>query len=200
MEDGHGVFDGRLRSHALDGLDDDSLGLFVGSHLGLFDNLIDVCRGLSLGFIFEAFHQSVFSLGSGESAQRLQMSLFASFQLVEFRLFLFNHRELSSQILTHQIHFLPLLRYIFLTLVEGLFAAFEFALHRLELAIALCYLLFQVAFQLEKFLFHFEELLLLDYLGFTASLGENPLCPLLEQCPRDQPYGSGTGYKPQKSK
>ena len=42
MEDGDAVFDSRFGSHALDALDNDALGLLIGSHFGIIHDFVDI--------------------------------------------------------------------------------------------------------------------------------------------------------------
>ena len=57
MEHCYRVFHGGFRSHALDALDHDALGLLVGGHLGLVHNVVDITGGGCLGLVLETFHQ-----------------------------------------------------------------------------------------------------------------------------------------------
>ena len=89
VEDGDGVLNGRLRSQTLDGLHDDLLGLLVGGHLRLFDDLVDIALGLVLGFSTQALDESFARLVSGESSDGLETLLLALTKEFELSLLLF---------------------------------------------------------------------------------------------------------------
>ncbi|MPN26205.1 hypothetical protein SDC9_173629 [bioreactor metagenome] len=57
MENGYGVFDGSFSSNPLNRVDDHPFRFFVGRHLGIFHDVIDIRHGIGFSFIFERFHQ-----------------------------------------------------------------------------------------------------------------------------------------------
>ena len=89
VEDGDGVLNSRLRSQTLDGLHDDLLGLLVGGHLRLFDDLVDIALGLVLGFSTQTLDESFARLVSGESSDGLETLLLALTKELELSLLLF---------------------------------------------------------------------------------------------------------------
>ena len=65
MEYADGVFNRCFAGYALNGLDDDFLGLFVGCHLGLVHDFVDVLLSLCLGLVFQRFDERFASLFCG---------------------------------------------------------------------------------------------------------------------------------------
>ena len=77
VEDGDGVLDSRLRSQALDRLDDDALGLLIGGHLRFFDDLVDIALSLVLGFGAKALDKTLTRLVCRESTEGFEALLLA---------------------------------------------------------------------------------------------------------------------------
>ena len=88
MKDGDGVLDSRLRSQALDRLDDDALGLLVGGHLRLLDDLVDIALSLVLGFGTKALDKTLTRLVCRESAEGFEALLLALTEELQLSLLL----------------------------------------------------------------------------------------------------------------
>ena len=62
VEHAHGVLDGSLGSSALDGLQHYFLGHLVGTHLGVFGDLLHIYHGLGLGVILDELNELFFGV------------------------------------------------------------------------------------------------------------------------------------------
>ena len=88
MEDGDGVFDRRLGGDTLDRLDDDLLGLLVGGHLCLLDDLIDVALRLVLSLGTKALDETLTSFVGRQLSESLETLLLALTKQFQFSLLL----------------------------------------------------------------------------------------------------------------
>ena len=79
------------------------------------------------------------------------------------------------------------LLYLIVALRELLLAGLQSAFDLLELIIALCHLLLEVALELQELLLDLKELLLLEDFGFTLCLTEDCTGLLPEELLRDDP-------------
>ena len=172
MEDTDGVFHCSLRSHSLDGLDDNSLCLLVGSHLGVVNNFVDILLCLCLGFVLERLYERVSCFLCREARDGFEFaSLLVDERVKTFLLFV----ELVFLV----VNFLLFLLEVFVVLVDCEFALLEFVLEGLHLLVALVGFLVEFSFAVEEFFLHLQLLFLFDDFGFDFCLLDDLIVLLL---------------------
>ena len=67
MENTDGILHRCFTGHTLNGLDDDLLCLFIGSHLGFVHDFVDVLLRLGLSLVFQRFNQGLSCLFCGQA-------------------------------------------------------------------------------------------------------------------------------------
>ena len=125
MEDGDGILCGGLGSHALDGLDDDFLCLFVGLQTGIVHDLVDIRHRGSLRFVFEGLDELFLCFLGGHATQLLELFLRFVVKFVHFLLLVVKRLLALLYGLQFLVHFVEAALYITLTLVELLLALLQ---------------------------------------------------------------------------
>ena len=168
MKHCHGVFDGCLGGHALDGLHHNAFGLLVGCHLGFVHYFVDILCGGSLCLIAQRLDKLFLGFFRGETGDVLQGVLSHTLEAVEFLLAVFDHCLFGIEALAGGLKVVALALVLALLLVELHFALFHFGFHRLHFLQTLCGLFLGFVLDFDAFLAAFEQLFLSDYFGFAV--------------------------------
>ena len=134
MEHRHSILDRSLGSDTLDGLDDDALGLFVGSHLGIIHDIVDVTCRIGLSLILERLDQFLLSLIGRQAAHVLKRVANALLHLVDILLALVKHCHLVLDIHLQALDLIAAALEFALLLVEGHLTLLQFGFAGLYLA------------------------------------------------------------------
>ena len=178
VEHRHAVLHGSLCGYALDGLDDDALGLLVGGHLGVVHDLVDVAGGSRLGLVLQRLHEALLGFLGGETADFLELCALLSDEafeaLAQLLLFLQEQGLLLFHALALVLLFVLATCDLILTLVQADLALLQAVLALLDLLVALLHFLLQLCFLVQELLLDFQEFLLFDdlciLLGFFVQL------------------------------
>ena len=109
VEHAHRVLDGILGGGALDGLDDNLLGLFVGGDFGLLHNVHDIACCLRLGFVGHHFNEVLLGLVGGHAGDVFQFLDAFVVHLLHFGLPFAQYLYLAVQVLAHLFQLVALL-------------------------------------------------------------------------------------------
>ena len=181
MEYRNRVFDSRFGRYPLDTLYHDTFRFLVGRHFGIVHNVVDIRGCLRLGFFLQRFYQTFFRFFGRDSRKVFEPFHFGLMEFFQFLFFLLYHFELSIEVGTNGIGLTFLLLQVLLLLGKLHFPLFQFSLGRLYLGIAGIRLLFHFGFHVDKLLFHFEQLVFLNYFGFFFGLFQNRFRPSRQQ-------------------
>ena len=168
VEHGDAVFNCRFRSHALNSLDNDALGLLAGGEFGVVHNLVDVALRVGARFVFERFYEAVLSLFCRQAAEFFELLALFELELFEFFLALGECLLLVFHAGVGSVEFLLAAGEVFLLLIETDFALLEFVFSLLELLLACADFVFEFCLFVEELFLHFEQFALFDDFGFFA--------------------------------
>ena len=159
------VLDGRLRSHALDGLYHDFLGLGIGVQLGLIHDFIDIAGSGGLGFVLQRLHQTVASLLGTQSREFFQLLTLLQLHLLQFVLLHGQQFLLVVEALLLVVEVVLAATELFLALVQRYLALLQLVLALLDVLVALLHLLLQLCLLVQEFLLHLQQFLFLHHFG-----------------------------------
>ncbi len=169
VEGAHCVLHGMLRSHALDGLDDDALGVLVGGELGLLHDVLHQGHGPCPGLILQRVHQLLLGLFSVQAADTFQLCHLLLMGLLHFLTAYLQALHTLVNVLLLRIHLL-LFDAQFLLLSAKLLLALLVLLQALLNALILFTgITFMFILHLKEFFFGLQDLLLFQ--GFALGLG-----------------------------
>ena len=180
MEHGDAVLDGSFGGHALDGLDDDALGLLVGGEFGIVHDVVDIALGIAAGFVLERINESFLGFVGRESAEFLEFFAFLELEFFEFLLLAQECLLLAGEAVLGVVEFLLAASEFFLALSERHFALLQFVLHLENALVALLHFLFEFSFLVEELFLYFEEFLLLDDFCLLVGVVDHPEVFLLQ--------------------
>ncbi len=128
VEHGDGILNGRLGGYALNGLDDDALGLLVGGELSIVHDVVDVASCSCLGFVSEALDQLLLSFIGTETAHVLKGVAYGLLQAVNLLLAVVKHLALKVNIGLEVVQLVAFALHLALLLVELHLALLELGL------------------------------------------------------------------------
>ena len=128
MEHCDAILDCRFRSHTLDGLDHNTLGLFVSINFRLIHDLIDVALGMCLRLCLQAFDQMVASLFGRNTGKLFKLRNLALVHTSQFLFFVSEKLFLRFETSLLRVEFLFASVHLLVTLVDHHLALFEFIL------------------------------------------------------------------------
>ena len=197
VEHADGVLDSVLSSGALDGLDDNLLGLLVGSDLGLFDDIHDAVGSLGSGFVGHHFDEVLLGFVGAHAGDVLKLLDAFGIDFFHFSLTLAELLYAAVEVLGGLLELAALLLEVFNTLVERLFALLELLLLFADLTVLLVDLLVVLALELEELLLGLENLVLLDNLALFFGVLEHLLAfgkELVAERANGEPYAHAAAY------
>ena len=170
MENRNGAFCRSLRSHTLNGLDDDFLCLFVRLQTGIVHNLVDVRHSRSLCLVLEGLYQLLLRFLSAHSGKLLQLLLCLVVHLLDLLL-----TEVQSLLaLLCRLHFLICFVEtsldLSLTLVQLLLTLLQTLFLLLYAFVLLTHGIVMLQLECDKFLLSLNNLVFLHYLRFLGCL------------------------------
>ena len=163
MEHAHAVFHSRLRSHALNGLDDNLLRLGIGIELRLVHNFVDIRLGIGLRLVLQRLHQTGFGFLCTQSRQFLELGALLHLHLLQLLLLDVQQFLFVVDACLEVVQLVLSAPQLFLLLVERQLTLLLAILVLLQFLVALLRLLLQLCLLVQEFLLHLQQFLLFQH-------------------------------------
>ena len=170
MENRNGALSSRLRSHTLNGLDDDFLCLFVRLQTGIVHDLVDIRHSRSLCLVLEGLHQLLLRLLSAHSGKLLQLLLCLVVHLLDLLLTVVQSLLALLCGLCFLVRFVETSLDLSLTLVQLLLTLLQTLFLLLYAFVLLTHGIVMLQLEGDKFLLSLNNLVFLHYLRFLGCL------------------------------
>ena len=170
MEYRNSIFYSRLRSNALNRLDNNLLSFFACGEASFVHGVVDIRHGSSLSFITECIYKLLFCFLGRKTRDLLELLLCLLVEALYFLCFVFNSLLLIFKLLTLRIQLVLCTLYLTLLLVELLVTLLLTLFLLVEFLFCLTNLVFVLKFESNKFLFCLDNFVFLDHFGFCLRL------------------------------